>query len=102
MFVYSIYNTINGKQYIGITNSISRRWREHRNDLKKNQHGNIFLQSACNKYGSKSFTCATVRNCCVHSHIYKSHRGYVWSFSKYNLLERLSNVLNNKTHKYRK
>lgn len=53
--VYKITNIINGKMYIGSSNDVRRRLREHKNDLKNNNHGNEYLQNSYNKYGSNSF-----------------------------------------------
>lgn len=41
--------------YIGSSNNIERRWKEHKKKLKFNKHWNIHLQNAWNSYGSNSF-----------------------------------------------
>lgn len=53
--IYWIRNCKNGKFYIGSSSNIRQRWREHRSHLIRNIHKNKHLQSAWNKYGSKSF-----------------------------------------------
>jgi group I intron endonuclease len=53
--VYQITNTQNGKVYIGSSNKISRRFREHVDQLNANRHINVKLQRAWNKYGSQVF-----------------------------------------------
>lgn len=54
--VYRIYNTINGKSYVGSSISVQRRKYYHFNLLKRNAHPNKHLQSAYNKYGYSAFT----------------------------------------------
>ena len=53
--IYQIRNTVNGRIYIGSSLDIAARWREHKYDLKKNQHRNNHLQNAYNKYGKDAF-----------------------------------------------
>ena len=53
--IYSITNVVNGKVYIGSAVWIWRRWRQHRNFLRKNKHSNLHLQNSWNKYGENSF-----------------------------------------------
>lgn len=53
--IYQIVNTINQKKYIGSSNNTDRRWHEHKKHLRKNNHDNIHLQHAWNKYGEKAF-----------------------------------------------
>lgn len=50
-----IFNVINNKCYIGSSNNMSRRKKEHFGLLKINKHGNIYMQSSFNKYGEGSF-----------------------------------------------
>lgn len=45
----------NSKVYIGSSTHIGNRWRKHRSQLNKNQHGNPKLQNAWNKYGKDAF-----------------------------------------------
>jgi group I intron endonuclease len=53
--IYKIENTDTGKIYVGSSVNIHRRWNEHKRDLKKNEHGNKYLQNSWNKYGGGSF-----------------------------------------------
>jgi len=54
--VYSIRNTLNGKQYIGsAATSFARRWACHKSILKKGKHHSTHLQSAWNKDGGEFF-----------------------------------------------
>lgn len=54
-FIYEIRNTINGKRYIGCSKNISTRFIKHKSRLKNNNHKNIYLQNAYNKYGEDNF-----------------------------------------------
>ena len=53
--IYSIFNIITGKIYVGSSKSVSRRLSAHRSDLKNNKHANQSLQNSYNKYGSDVF-----------------------------------------------
>lgn len=53
--VYKITNKINNKVYIGESLNVHRRWKEHRDSLRQNQHHSHKLQSDYNKYGSRNF-----------------------------------------------
>lgn len=53
--IYCIENTINNKKYIGMSRDISRRWYEHKTELKNNSHDNKYLQSSWGKYGKDKF-----------------------------------------------
>ena len=61
--VYQIYNTINGKRYIGSSIHIEQRFKEHLRNLRANKHANAHLQSAWNKYGEHSFVFEEVELC---------------------------------------
>lgn len=49
--VYQIYNPITNKRYIGSSINVERRLKEHLRNLKRNNHHNMYLQAAYNKYG---------------------------------------------------
>jgi group I intron endonuclease len=53
--IYAIKNKINNKMYIGKGVSIEGRWASHKTGLRKNSHGNDYLQKAWNKYGEENF-----------------------------------------------
>lgn len=56
MFIYKITCSVNNKCIIGQTrNPISKRWAHYRNELKRNNHYNSYLQKAWNKYGESNF-----------------------------------------------
>lgn len=53
--IYSIKNVKNNKIYIGSSNNIEKRIKDHFRNLKNNKHSNQYLQNAYNKYGNESF-----------------------------------------------
>ncbi len=53
--IYRIWNTVNGKSYIGQTNSYKARIKRHFKELGKGTHHNRYLQSTFNKYGRDVF-----------------------------------------------
>ena len=53
--IYQITNMVNGKYYIGSTESFARREWQHKYDLKRNAHKNPRIQAAWNKYGPDAF-----------------------------------------------
>lgn len=63
--IYCIENIKNGRAYIGQSSNISRRWAQHKSDLRAGRHDNEHLQRAWNKYGEKSFLFSIVEECPV-------------------------------------
>lgn len=62
--VYSITNTVNGKQYIGSAGrNFRHRWNGHKTDLRKNKHHCQPLQRAWNKYGEEAFKFEVLFTC---------------------------------------
>jgi group I intron endonuclease len=62
MLIYKITNRVNGKVYIGKTNTtIAKRWRKHLNEAK--WHDLRHLYAAINKYGKENFSVETVEMC---------------------------------------
>jgi group I intron endonuclease len=53
--IYIIINIKNNMTYVGSSQNIELRWREHINKLYGNRHENDKLQKAWNKYGDKAF-----------------------------------------------
>lgn len=63
--IYKIENNINHKVYIGLSNNIERRWREHKRrylDIFSNNY-NCKLYKALRKYGLENFTFSVVEQC---------------------------------------
>jgi len=53
--VYRIYNTINGKTYIGSSTNIEKRWQQHKTDLSTHSHHNKKLQNDWLLHGEDNF-----------------------------------------------
>lgn len=53
--VYTITNKVSGKKYFGRSQEFPKRKRAHLNQLRKNQHANLNLQSDFNEYGEEAF-----------------------------------------------
>ena len=65
-FIYVITNDINGKQYVGKTNSsIEERFKKHISDSKKQHCEKRPLYTAMNKYGVEHFSIEVLEECNV-------------------------------------
>lgn len=53
--IYKITNIATNDFYIGSSKDINKRFNQHTKALIKNKHGNKYLQSSWNKYGSNYF-----------------------------------------------
>lgn len=63
-FIYVIRNHINGKQYVGKTNStIEKRFQEHIRDSKRRRCEKRPLYNAMNKYGVEYFSIERLEEC---------------------------------------
>lgn len=69
--IYSIKNTITGKQYIGSSKNLDARQKTHFYQLQNNKHINMYLQRSYNKYECSAFVFIVLEYC-----------------EEYNLLER--------------
>ena len=54
-FIYAITHTKSGRRYVGSCLNASRRWLEHRSQLRNGRHHCDHLQHAWDKYGSDAF-----------------------------------------------
>lgn len=61
--IYIIKCTVNNKIYIGSSENIEQRFKNHKSMLINNKHHSIHLQRAFNKYGIKSFKKGILEEC---------------------------------------
>lgn len=63
-YIYTITNSINGKQYVGQTSfSLEQRWRWHLSDLRKDSEAHRPLYSAMREYGVEHFVMSILEEC---------------------------------------
>lgn len=58
--VYEIVNSKNGKKYVGQSENISKRWKEHKKELNCGKHHSCTLQEDWNIYRQESFSCRLI------------------------------------------
>lgn len=63
--IYRIENLVNGKNYVGQSINIYKRWKNHIDDLKEGVHYNCHLQRSWNLYGEDSFKFSILEECSV-------------------------------------
>ena len=61
--IYYIKNKANNKYYIGQSQDLQRRKREHQYHLRTNTHVNIYLQNSYNYYGPENFEFGILEYC---------------------------------------
>ena len=61
--IYTITNKINNKKYIGQSQNIKVRWKNHKAELRHNHHSNTYLQNSWNKYGEHNFEFKIIEEC---------------------------------------
>lgn len=61
--IYQITNKINGHCYIGQSINIQKRKSQHFSKLRKNIHGNDYLQRSFQKYGKDNFVFSVLLYC---------------------------------------
>jgi group I intron endonuclease len=74
--IYTIYNKINGKQYVGSSINIRKRWNEHRSKLRRHKHHSRILQYAWDKYGEGAFIFMREASC-PHRYLLKLEQHYI-------------------------
>ena len=67
MWIYKITNIQNNKVYIGQSNNILRRWRDHKtNAFNSNDHNyNTHLYRSIRKYGLQNFSFEVLEECSI-------------------------------------
>jgi group I intron endonuclease len=90
--VYRIFNNLDGKQYIGSSNDISRRISDHKSSLMKKQHSNIHLQRAWNCDGEEAFTFEVIKYFKSHEQALRHENKLLKDYQKKNEWEQLYNI----------
>ena len=71
--IYAIVSAKSGKMYIGQTkdkNGFMGRWKDHRYNLRRNRHNNIYLQRSYNKHGEDNFYFIILEICSSHDDLF--------------------------------
>lgn len=79
--IYKLTNTINGKMYVGSSNDILKRFRDHKRDLKSNTHHSEHLQRAVNKYGIGKFKAEIIRIVAKEENIFLIEKEIIESYN---------------------
>lgn len=79
--IYSVTNKTNGKQYIGSSDFIERRFKTHKSKLKNNTHTNKYLQEDYNASNLDNFTFQVIE-LVEPSKLLKTEEGYLKSLVK--------------------
>lgn len=85
--IYMIKSKVNNKVYIGCSNNIERRFKEHKKKLVKNIHHNKHLQNHYNKYNKidlEVYNYTTVENCTSIKELQKLEMHYIKYFNSEN------------------
>ncbi len=75
--VYRITHKPSGRTYIGSSNDCKTRWRNHRNDLRKNNHHCIWLQNVWNKYDESEFVIELIQCVINIPHLFAIEQTYI-------------------------
>lgn len=61
--IYRIVCIFGGRVYVGSSQNIDKRWKEHKRNLQANKHPNVYLQRSYNLYGIEAFTFEIIEEC---------------------------------------
>lgn len=61
--VYAIVHRATERRYIGSSNAIENRWRQHVSELSRGKHHSSHLQNAWRKYGAEAFDFVVLEIC---------------------------------------
>jgi len=86
MFIYKIYNLKTGGCYIGQTiQPPKNRFLRHKRELNNQQHPNIILQRAWNKYGESCFIFEVIKTCKSKNELDSEEFNLILKFGNYNI-----------------
>lgn len=85
--VYSITCLVNEKVYFGRSQETEKRWRSHKNSLRRGIHNNLSLQRDWTEYGEENFTFVVLHSVDSCEEAEKLEQEYIDSllFVKYNI-----------------
>jgi len=99
--IYSIKNTVNGKQYIGSAVTMRYRWNDHKKGLSLGKHANCILQNAWAKYGEKAFVFTPLLVCAKDQLLFYEQRAIDILRPEYNICKIAGSMLGIKHSKPR-
>ena len=82
--VYVIKNKLDNKIYIGSSNDLKRRFRDHISLLNRKCHHSIHLQNAWNKYGKENFTFEILEEIIDEKQLLIKEQNYLETYNSYN------------------
>lgn len=91
--VYTIRNTVNGREYVGSAVAFRYRWNKHRSELSRGVHSNIKLQRAWAKYGPSAFTFSPLLICARRDLLFYEQRALDALAPFYNIARKAGNLL---------
>lgn len=99
--IYSIINSVNGKQYIGSSKAIYQRKARHFTALRCGSHKNPHLQNAVNRYGLDrfSFLILELFDFVSEEHLQEIEQLYIDRFGSYNIKKSVRGSMSEETKK---
>lgn len=83
-YIYKIESLANGKIYIGLSINPYKRWKEHSQQLKRNQHNNKHLQNHFNKHGDDTYSFEVIHSeDCSEKRIGELERHYIEVYNSF-------------------
>lgn len=85
--IYSITSIINKKTYFGRSQETEKRWRSHKNSLRKGTHNDLLLQIEWNQFGESNFVFEILHSFDSYEEAEKKEQEYIDSleYIKYNI-----------------
>ena len=83
--IYLIKNIQNNKVYVGSALNIDKRWKQHKNHLKRGKHHSCHLQSAWDKYGEQSFKLEIIQEVFIPEHLLAYEQVYLDYYKSYEI-----------------
>lgn len=96
--IYCIFNTSNGKFYIGSTKNFYKRIGDHKRNLQNQKHFNIHLQNSFNYYGESNFKILIVELCPENILLYREQYYLDSLLPNYNMSKISSSPMKGRKH----